>query len=190
MSDVEIEALTERADKAERACKTLNKVVEDQCRDIARITGSEHLVSDDGDADWAAIWARGFRMADDLASARAEADRLRVTLASTRRTLARYVDDLRSAEAVLHYTQETLRLTAEAERRNGEEVARLRVGQHLRSALPREAVGRAIYEVAAERTARRLGASVVPSWDDATVQEDYFAIADAVIAALASEDPS
>lgn len=186
-SDAQIKALVDRAEKAERACQTLGKVVEDQCRDIARITKSEHLVREDGDADWGAIWERGFAMADDLAAARSEADRLRDTLASTRRTLARRLDDLRGAESVLHYTQETLRLTAEAERAGRAEVARLRVGKHLRSAIAREAVGRAIYEVAAKRTAMRIGASVIPSWDDATVQEDYFAIADAVIAALTSE---
>jgi hypothetical protein len=52
-----------------------------------------------------------------------------------------------------------------------------------RPVLSREAVGRAIYEAAAERATRR-GWPVMLSWDDATVQDDYFAIADAVLAAI------
>lgn len=73
----EIEALTARAEKAERACKTLGGIVDHQCRDIAHITGSEHMLDEDGDGDWGAIWERGYSMAGRLSRAEAEVARLR-----------------------------------------------------------------------------------------------------------------
>lgn len=45
-----------RAETAERACQTLGKVVEDQCRDALAATGRHDLIGEDGDGDWGTVW--------------------------------------------------------------------------------------------------------------------------------------
>lgn len=72
-----LDAAERERDKAQRAARTLGKVVEDQCRDIARITRSEHMVSADGDADWAAIWERGHRLAAERDALAARIEQVR-----------------------------------------------------------------------------------------------------------------
>lgn len=69
--------LIHEVERLRDACKTLGGVIDRQCIDIAKIARSEHLVSDDGDADWGAIWDRGFELADRAERAEAEVARLR-----------------------------------------------------------------------------------------------------------------
>lgn len=73
---VAIRALLDEVERLRDACKTLGGVIDQQCIDIAKITRSEHLVSDDGDADWSAIWDRGFELADRAEKAEAAVARL------------------------------------------------------------------------------------------------------------------
>lgn len=53
---------------AKRAAKTLNEVIEKQCRDVLEVTGLHHLINEDGDGAWDAVWMRLFEMRDELAS--------------------------------------------------------------------------------------------------------------------------
>ena len=62
--------LIEELRKATRAAQTLGKVIEDQCRDVLNATGLYHLIDEDGDGDWGAVW-------DNLAEIAAERDQWR-----------------------------------------------------------------------------------------------------------------
>jgi hypothetical protein len=53
---------------AKRAAKTLNEVIEKQCRDVLEVTGLHHLINKDGDGHWDVVWMRLFEMRDELAS--------------------------------------------------------------------------------------------------------------------------
>lgn len=52
---------------AKRAAKTLNEVIEKQCRDVLDVTGLHHLINEDGDGQWDVVWMRLFEMRDELA---------------------------------------------------------------------------------------------------------------------------
>lgn len=52
---------------AKRAAKTLNEVIEKQCRDVLDVTGLHHLINEDGDGAWDVVWMRLFEMRDELA---------------------------------------------------------------------------------------------------------------------------
>ena len=52
---------------AKRAAKTLNEVIEKQCRDVLDVTGLHHLSNEDGDGHWDVVWMRLFEMRDELA---------------------------------------------------------------------------------------------------------------------------
>ena len=73
---VAIRALLDEVERLRDACKTLGGIIDQQCIDIAKITHSEHLVAENGDADWGAIWDRGFELADRAEKAEAEVARL------------------------------------------------------------------------------------------------------------------
>lgn len=51
-----IKELEAERHKAQRACRTLGKVVEDQARAALDATGLHHLVDETGDGDWGAVW--------------------------------------------------------------------------------------------------------------------------------------
>lgn len=53
---------------AKRAAKTLNEVIEKQCRDVLEVTGLHHLINEDGDGHWDVVWMRLFEMRDEFAS--------------------------------------------------------------------------------------------------------------------------
>lgn len=72
-----LDAETSRADRAKAAARTLGGIVERQCRDIARIAAAEHLVQDDGDADWGMIWDLAEERATRGAAAEAAVERVR-----------------------------------------------------------------------------------------------------------------
>jgi len=63
--------------KAERACKTLGKVIEDQCRDALSATGLHRLIDETGDGDWGAVWENVAELGER--ARRAEAALARVT---------------------------------------------------------------------------------------------------------------
>ena len=69
--------LIEEVKRLRDACKTLGGVIDRQCIDIAKIARSEHLVSDDGDADWGVIWEQAYEIADRAEKAEAEVAKLR-----------------------------------------------------------------------------------------------------------------
>ena len=70
-------ALIEEVGHLRDACKTLGGIIDRQCIDIAKIARSEHLVSDDGDADWGVIWEQAYEIADRAEKAEAEVAKLR-----------------------------------------------------------------------------------------------------------------
>lgn len=79
-----------RADRAEAAARTLGGIVEWQGRDIARIADAEHLVQDDGDADWGMIWDLAEERATRGAAAEAERDTALARIEKVRAALAPY----------------------------------------------------------------------------------------------------
>jgi len=54
--------------KYKRGAKTLGEIIEKQCRDVLDVTGLHHLINEDGDGHWDAVWMRLFEMRDELAS--------------------------------------------------------------------------------------------------------------------------
>ena len=62
---------SEEVAKCKRAAKTLNEVIEKQCRDVLDVTGLHHLINEDGDGHWDAVWMRLFEMRDELADLKA-----------------------------------------------------------------------------------------------------------------------
>jgi len=58
---------SEELAKCKRAAKTLNEAIEKQCRDVLDVTGLHHLINEDGDGHWDAVWMRLFEMRDELA---------------------------------------------------------------------------------------------------------------------------
>lgn len=52
--------------KAKRAAKTLNEVIEKQCRDVLDVTGLHHLINEGGDGAWDVVWMRLFEMREEL----------------------------------------------------------------------------------------------------------------------------
>ena len=52
----EIRALIAELDKTKRAAVTLGEIIDKQCMDVLDITGLHHMVNEDGDGDWSAIW--------------------------------------------------------------------------------------------------------------------------------------
>ena len=74
-----VRALVQRLQNAEVAlaraksgARTLGGILERQCEDIVKITGSEDLIDSTGDGDWGLVWERGFdlRAERDAALAR------------------------------------------------------------------------------------------------------------------------
>lgn len=63
-------------DRARRAARAKNEVIESWAHRLAEITSSGHLVAENGDADWGVLWERASDMADRLAKAEAERDAL------------------------------------------------------------------------------------------------------------------
>ena len=53
---------------AKRAAKTLNEVIEKQCREVLDVTGLHHLINEDGDGHWDVVWMRLHEMREELAS--------------------------------------------------------------------------------------------------------------------------
>ncbi|UYL86600.1 hypothetical protein SEA_RADFAD_43 [Arthrobacter phage RadFad] len=53
--------------KYKRGAKTLGEIIEKQCRDVLDVTGLHHLINEDGDGHWDAVWMRLFEMRDELA---------------------------------------------------------------------------------------------------------------------------
>ena len=52
--------------KYRRGAKTLGEIIEKQCRDVLDVTGLHHLINEDGDGHWDAVWMRLFEMRDEL----------------------------------------------------------------------------------------------------------------------------
>lgn len=74
----------ERAERAERACRTLGKVVEDQCRDALNATGLHHLIGEDGDGDWMAVWENLAELRPRAEKAESDRDALRERIEALR----------------------------------------------------------------------------------------------------------
>jgi hypothetical protein len=53
-------------DAAKRAAKTLNEVIEKQCREVLDVTGLHHLINEDGDGAWDVVWMRLHEMREEL----------------------------------------------------------------------------------------------------------------------------
>lgn len=50
--------LIAEVERGRRACKTLGGIVESQCRMALDASGLHHLIDEDGDGDWAAVWEK------------------------------------------------------------------------------------------------------------------------------------
>lgn len=54
-------------EKYKRGAKTLGEIIEKQCREALDVTGLHHLINEDGDGHWDAVWMRLHEMRDELA---------------------------------------------------------------------------------------------------------------------------
>lgn len=51
-----LEAIAVEVERLQRGAKTLGHTIEQQCRMVLDVTGMHHVIGDDGDGDWAAVW--------------------------------------------------------------------------------------------------------------------------------------
>jgi len=79
-----LEAAEDEVARTREAARTLGGIVDQQCRDIAKIARSEHLATEDGDADWGVIWEQAYEIADRAEKAEAERDEARAEVARLR----------------------------------------------------------------------------------------------------------
>jgi len=59
--------LTANLEKYKRGAKTLGEIIDKQSRDVLDVTGLHHLINEDGDGHWDAVWMRLHEMRDELA---------------------------------------------------------------------------------------------------------------------------
>jgi hypothetical protein len=50
------EALADRADALERGGRELGRILDDTLADVLNLSGAHHLIDEDGDGDWGAVW--------------------------------------------------------------------------------------------------------------------------------------
>lgn len=62
----DVEFLLGELTRYKRGAKTLGEIIEKQCRDVLEVTGLHHLISEDGDGHWDAVWMRLFEMREEL----------------------------------------------------------------------------------------------------------------------------
>jgi hypothetical protein len=83
-AEVRAEKAEAERDRAKEACKTLGRIIEQQCDDILHITGLHDFIDEDGDGDWAAVWENAYSLPTV-----AEWERLQAERDAAREALAR-----------------------------------------------------------------------------------------------------
>lgn len=61
-ADIRAEKAEAERDRAKETCKTLGRIIEHQGRDILKITGLHHMIEEDGDGDWGAVWENAYSL--------------------------------------------------------------------------------------------------------------------------------
>lgn len=66
-----------RAEKAERSCRLLGKIIERDGKNLVELTNSQDIIPEDGDGDWEVVWERAQEMKDRLEQAEKAVARVR-----------------------------------------------------------------------------------------------------------------